>query len=57
MAVSVLSAGHDLTVWNREPEAAQRRVASGAKRVSSLREAAEGSDVVIDIVSNGDASP
>jgi len=56
MAANLLNAGHDLTVWNRKPEAAQRLVASGAKRASSPREAAEGNDFVISIVSNDDAS-
>jgi 3-hydroxyisobutyrate dehydrogenase len=56
MAANLLKAGHELTVWNRKPEAAQRLVASGAKRASTAREAAEGKDFVMSIVSNDDAS-
>jgi len=38
IAANLLNSGHVLTVWNRKPEAAQRLVASGAKRASSFRE-------------------
>ena len=33
MAANLLKAGHHLTVWNREPQAANRLVAMGAKSV------------------------
>lgn len=56
MAVNLLKAGHELTVWNRKPEAAQRLVASGAKSASSPREAAEGNEFVMAIVSDDAAS-
>ena len=56
MAANLLNAGHDLTVWNREPEAARRLVASGAKGASSPREAAERNGFVMSMVSNDDAS-
>jgi 3-hydroxyisobutyrate dehydrogenase-like beta-hydroxyacid dehydrogenase len=35
LGLGAMDAGHDLTVWNRKPEAAQRLVASSAKRASS----------------------
>ncbi|WP_263356746.1 NAD(P)-dependent oxidoreductase [Acidicapsa ligni] len=56
MAFNLLKAGHDLTVWNRRPEAAESLVASGAKAAKTPREAAEGNDFVIAIVSNDEAS-
>ena len=42
MAANILKAGHTVTVWNRSPEAAEALVASGARRASSPKEAAEG---------------
>jgi 3-hydroxyisobutyrate dehydrogenase-like beta-hydroxyacid dehydrogenase len=33
MAANLLKAAHHLTVWNREPQAADRLVAMGAKSV------------------------
>ena len=56
MATDLLTTGHNLTVWNRKPEVAPRRVASGAKRASSPREAAEGNDFVMSIVSKDEAT-
>ena len=35
MAANLLRAGHELTVWNREPQAAVKLVAAGAEFVNS----------------------
>ena len=56
MAANLLKAGHELTVWNRKPESAEKLVAAGAKAASTPRKAAEGNDFVIAMVSNDDAS-
>lgn len=56
MAANLLQAGHELTVWNRDPEAAKKLEAAGAKAASTPRKAAEGNDFVIAMVSNDNAS-
>jgi len=56
MAANLLRAGHALTVWNRRPEAAERLVAMGAKTGATPREAAEGNEFVITMVSDDEAS-
>jgi 3-hydroxyisobutyrate dehydrogenase len=56
MAANLLKAGHELTVWNLTPAAASKLAASGAKAAATPREAAEGNDFVIAIVSNDEAS-
>ena len=56
MAANLLKAGHDLTVWNRAPAAADKLVSSGAKKAHTPREAAAGNDFVITMVSNDEAS-
>jgi 3-hydroxyisobutyrate dehydrogenase len=56
MAANLLKAGHELTVWNRKPEAAEKLEAAGAKAASTPRKAAEGNDFVIAMVSNDNAS-
>ena len=56
MAANLLKAGHELTVWNREPQAADKLVAAGAKAAGTPRLAADGNDFVIAMVSNDDAS-
>lgn len=56
MAANLLKAGHDLTVWNLMPEAADKLVASGAKTTATPREAAEGNDFVMAMVSDDEAS-
>jgi len=50
MAANLLKAGHTVTVWNRSPAAAEALVASGARKASSPKEAAEGADFVFAIV-------
>ena len=56
MAANLLKAGHELTVWNLTPEAANKLAASGAKAAATPKEAAEGNDFVIAMVSNDEAS-
>jgi 3-hydroxyisobutyrate dehydrogenase len=56
MATNLLKAGHDLTVWNLTPEPAKKLAASGAKVAVTPKEAAEGNDFIIAIVSNDEAS-
>ena len=56
MAANLLKAGHELTVWNRVPEAANKLVASGAKPSVTPREAAAGNEFVMSMVSNDEAS-
>jgi 3-hydroxyisobutyrate dehydrogenase len=56
MAANLLKAGHTVTVWNRSPEAAETLVASGARRASSPKEAAEGGDFVFAMVRDDNAS-
>jgi 3-hydroxyisobutyrate dehydrogenase len=56
MAANLLKAGHELTVWNLTPEAAKKAAASGAKTAATPKEAAEGNDFIIAMVSNDEAS-
>jgi len=56
MAANLLKAGHELTVWNLTPEAAKKLAASGAKAAATPREAAEGNDFIMAMVSNDEAS-
>lgn len=52
MAMNLLKAGHQLTVWNRTPSRAQELVAAGATLAQTPREAAAASDVLLTIVSD-----
>ena len=52
MALNLLKAGHQMTVWNRTASRAEELVASGAKLARSPQEAASGADVVITMVSD-----
>ena len=56
MAANLMKAGHMVTVWNRSPAAAEALVASGARRASSPKEAAEGGDFVFAMVRDDNAS-
>ena len=56
MATNLLKAGHELTVWNLRPEAANKLAGAGAKAVATPREAAEGNDFIVAMVSNDEAS-
>jgi 3-hydroxyisobutyrate dehydrogenase-like beta-hydroxyacid dehydrogenase len=52
MGMNLLKAGYALTVWNRTPSRADELVAAGAKLAKSAREAAEGCDVLLTVVSD-----
>jgi 3-hydroxyisobutyrate dehydrogenase len=56
MATNLLRAGHELTVWNLTPQPMKALIASGAKAATSPREAAEGNDFIMTMVTNDDAS-
>lgn len=57
MARKLVEAGHAVTVWNRTPAAAQALAAdTGATQAGSAAEAVAGADVVIAILSAGDAT-
>ncbi len=47
MALNILKGGHELTVYDRSPEAVARLTAAGARAASSPREVGEASDVVV----------
>jgi len=55
MAGQILGHGHELTVYNRTAERANELVARGARLAATPREAAEGNDVVVTMVSNDQA--
>ncbi|HEY7359708.1 MAG TPA: NAD(P)-dependent oxidoreductase [Streptosporangiaceae bacterium] len=52
MAGRVLSAGHDLIVWNRTAERAQPLVADGARAARTPAEAARGAEIVITMLAD-----
>jgi 3-hydroxyisobutyrate dehydrogenase len=54
-AHNLLSAGFPVTVWNREPKAAAPLADAGAALARSPAAAVDGADVVITMVTNGDA--
>ena len=56
MAANLLKAGHEVTVYDRTPEATKKLAASGAKKASSPREAAEGKEFVLTMVRDDEAS-
>ncbi len=56
MARRLLEAGYPLAVWNRTPDRADALVADGARRADTPRDAADGADVVIGMVTDDDAS-
>jgi 3-hydroxyisobutyrate dehydrogenase len=56
MATNLLKAGQELTVWNLTPEPMKALVAAGAKPAATPREAAEGSEFVMTMVTNDVAS-
>ena len=55
MALRLLDAGHDVTVWNRGPRALVPLAAAGAQVESDLEEAVAGAAVVITMVTDGEA--
>lgn len=52
MALNLIKAGYELTVYSRRPESADEVVAAGARRAASPRAVAEASEVVITMVTN-----
>jgi 3-hydroxyisobutyrate dehydrogenase len=56
MATNLLRAGHELTVWNLSPEPTKPLVAAGARLAATPREAAEGNEFVVTMVTNDAAS-
>jgi 3-hydroxyisobutyrate dehydrogenase len=56
MATNLLRAGHELTVWNLTPDRMQTLVAAGAKPAATPREAAQGNEFVVTIVTDDVAS-
>ena len=47
MALNILKGGHELTVYDRSPEAVARLTAAGARAASTPREVGEASEVVV----------
>ncbi len=54
MSKRLLAAGHTLTVWNRSPEKAQALVPFGARVAHTPFDAAQGADIVITMLDNGE---
>jgi 3-hydroxyisobutyrate dehydrogenase-like beta-hydroxyacid dehydrogenase len=53
MAVNLVKAGHEVTVWNRtRSKAAEFSAAHGATAVDSPREAAQGAEVVVTMLAD-----
>lgn len=55
MARNLVKAGLRVTVWNRTPDKARPLEADGATVAGSPAEAAEGADVIVTMLSDGDA--
>lgn len=56
MAMNLVKAGHQVTVWNRSAKAAAPLVAAGATQAATPKEAAAGQDFVIAMVRDNGAS-
>jgi 3-hydroxyisobutyrate dehydrogenase len=56
MAARLLGAGHEVVVWNRTADRAAAVVAAGARVAPTPRQAADGADAVVAMVSDDDAS-
>lgn len=56
MALNVVNAGHDVTVWNRSPEKTQPLVDAGARAAATPAAAVTGAEIIISIVANDEAS-
>ena len=56
MAEQLVKAGHQLTVWNRTPEKADKLVKSGVTLAKTPKEAAETADFVFSMVRDDKAS-
>jgi 3-hydroxyisobutyrate dehydrogenase len=55
MALRLLDTGHDVTVWNRDPQRLAPLVAAGAHAASDVAAAVANARVVVTIVTDGDA--
>src|ERR671916_2074959 len=55
MARNLLEAGHELAVWNRNPERVDPLVEAGARRADSPADAASGTRATIMMVTNAEA--
>ena len=47
MALNILKHGHELTVYDKSPEAVARLVQAGAKQAHTAREVGAASDIVV----------
>lgn len=56
MALNLLKAGHEVTVWNRDPEKATALVAAGASSAQTPRAAVNDAEFVIAMVRDDEAS-
>lgn len=56
MAANLLKAGHQVTVWNRTPKAAEPLLSQGAAQAATPRDAAAGADFVLAMVRDDAAS-
>lgn len=56
MALNLLNAGYQVTVWNREPEATTELVAKGARLANSPKDAAKGAEFVFAMLRDDGAS-
>ncbi len=56
MVIYLLKNGHQVTVWNRTPDACEAAVAAGASSADSPRMAAKNTDVVIAMLRDDEAS-
>src|ERR1700712_1601693 len=56
MASHVLSAGHELTIWNRTPGKADELVSRGAREAASVEEAVKQADAVVMMLFGGESS-
>ena len=56
MAINLLKAGHELTVWNRTPEVAAPLVDAGARQAFTPRDAVASAEVIIAMLRDDGAS-
>jgi 3-hydroxyisobutyrate dehydrogenase len=56
MAANLIKANHQVTVWNRSPQAVQALLDAGARSAPTPKEAASDADFVIAMVRDNDAS-
>lgn len=55
MARNIVTAGHDVRVWNRTPDRAEPVVAAGATLAPSPAEAVDGAGIVVTMLADGSA--